>query len=52
MKVDRDNYYDNKDYLDIQDFITTTLELQENTRKAYREVEEELQESLLNSFKI
>ena len=41
MKVDRDNYYDNKDYLDIQDFITTTLELQEETYKAQQDLEDE-----------
>ena len=42
--------YEEKDYLDIVDFITSTLELQEDTRKANQIVEEEIQESLLNSL--
>jgi len=42
--------YSERDYLDIVDFITSTLELQEDTRKANKEVEEEIQESLLKSL--
>lgn len=42
--------YEERDYLDIVDFITSTLELQEDTRKANKEVEEEIQESLLKSL--
>lgn len=42
--------YEEKDYLDIIDFITSTLELQEDTRKANQIVEEEIQESLLKSL--
>jgi len=42
--------YEERDYLDIVDFITSTLELQEDTRKANQIVEEEIQESLLNSL--
>jgi hypothetical protein len=42
--------YEERDHLDIIDFITSTLELQEDTRRANKEVEEEIQESLLNSL--
>lgn len=42
--------YEERDHLDIIDFITSTLELQEDTRKANKEVEEEIQESLLRSL--
>lgn len=50
MEFDRDNYYTNQDFIDIKDFITSTLELQEDTRRANREIEEEIQESLLKSL--
>jgi hypothetical protein len=43
--------YEERDHLDIVDFITSTLELQEDTRRANKEVEEEIQESLLSSLK-
>ena len=42
--------YEERDHLDIIDFITSTLELQEDTRRANKEVEEEIQESLLKSL--
>ena len=32
---------DNEDHFDIQDFITSTLELQEETLKAQQDLEEE-----------
>jgi hypothetical protein len=32
---------DNEDHFDIQDFITSTLELQEDTYKAQQDLEEE-----------
>ena len=32
---------DNEDHFDIQDFITSTLELQEETYKAQQDLEEE-----------
>ncbi len=32
---------DNEDHFDIQDFITSTLELQEDTFKAQQDLEEE-----------
>jgi hypothetical protein len=43
------SYHDDKDYFDIVDFIESTLELQENSFKANREVEEEIQNSQLDS---
>lgn len=42
--------YEERDHLDIVDFITSTLELQEDTRRANQIVEEEIQESLLKSL--
>jgi len=42
--------YEERDHLDIVDFITSTLELQEDTRKANQIVEEEIQEIILNSL--
>ena len=41
--------YEEKDYLDIVDFIETTIELQENSLKAQRDIEQELNDSQLDS---
>ena len=42
--------YEERDHLDIVDFITSTLELQEDTRKANQIVEEEIQENKLTQM--
>ena len=42
--------YSERDHLDIVDFITSTLELQEDTRKANQIVEEEIQENKLTQM--
>ena len=34
--------YEEKDYLDIVDFIETTVELQENSLNAQRDIEQEI----------
>ena len=44
--------YEEKDHLDIVDFITSTLELQEDTRRANQIVEEEIQETKLTQMDI
>ena len=40
---------DNEDHFDIQDFITSTLELQEDTRKAQQDLEEDYVEALFDN---
>ena len=40
---------DNKDHFDIVDFIETTIELQENSLKAQRDIEQEVNDCQLNS---
>ena len=42
--------YEEKDYLDIVDFIETTIELQENSLKAQRDIEQEIQDFKLDSL--
>ena len=42
------SYHDDKDYFDIIDFIESTIELQEDSIKANRDVEEEIQDSQLD----
>ncbi len=42
--------YEEKDYLDIVDFIETTVELQENSLKAERDIEQEIQDLKLDSL--
>ena len=42
--------YEERDHLDIVDFITSTFELQEDTRKANQIVEEEIQETKLTQM--
>ena len=42
--------YKEKDYLDIVDFIETTVELQENSLKAQRDIEQEIQDFKLDSL--
>ena len=42
--------YEEKDYLDIVDFIETTVELQENSLKAQRDIEQEIQDLKLDSL--
>lgn len=41
--------HEERDYLDIVDFIETTIELQENSLKAQRDIEQELNDSQLDS---
>ncbi len=43
---------DNEDHFDIQDFITSTLELQEETFKAQQELEEDYVEALFDNKSI
>ena len=43
---------DNEDHFDIQDFITSTLELQEDTRKAQQDLEEDYVEALFDNKSI
>ena len=43
---------DNEDHFDIQDFITSTLELQEETFKAQQELEENYVEALFDNKSI
>ena len=40
---------DNEDHFDIQNFITSTLELQEETFKAQQELEEDYVEALFDN---
>ena len=40
---------DNEDHFDIQDFITSTLELQEDTLKAQQDLEEDYVEALFDN---
>ena len=42
------NFHDTKDYLDIVDFIESTIELQEESIKADRELEAEINDLKLN----
>jgi len=42
--------YEEKDYLDIVDFIETTVELQENSLNAQRDIEQEIQDFKLDSL--
>jgi len=42
--------YEEKDYLDIVDFIETTIELQENSLNAQRAIEQEIQDFKLDSL--
>ena len=42
--------YEERDHLDIVEFITSTLELQEDTRRANQIVEEEIQETKLTQM--
>jgi len=41
--------HEERDYLDIVDFIETTIELQENSLKAQRDIEQEVNDCQLNS---
>jgi|DEB0MinimDraft_10_1074344.scaffolds.fasta_scaffold37295_3 hypothetical protein len=41
--------YEKRDHLDIVDFITSTLELQEETYKAERDLEDEYVEAFFNN---
>ena len=43
---------DNEDHFDIQNFITSTLELQEETFKAQQELEEDYVEALYDNKSI
>ena len=43
---------DNEDHFDIQDFITSTLELQDETFKAQQELEEDYVEALFDNKSI
>ena len=43
---------DNEDHFDIQNFITSTLELQEETFKAQQELEEDYVEALFDNKSI
>jgi len=43
------SYHDDKDHFDIVDFIESTIELQEDSIKANRDVEKEIQDSQLDS---
>ena len=43
---------DNEDHFDIRDFITSTLELQEETFKAQQELEEDYVEALFDNKSI
>ena len=43
---------DNEDHFDIQDFITSTLEVQEETFKAQQELEEDYVEALFDNKSI
>lgn len=43
---------DNEDHFDIQDFITSTLELQEETLKAQQDLEEDYVEALFDNKSI
>ena len=43
---------DNEDHFDIQDFITSTLELQEETFKAQQELEKDYVEALFDNKSI
>ena len=43
------SFHEEKDYFDIVDFIETTIELQENSLKAQRDIEQELNDSQLDS---
>ena len=43
---------DNEDHYDIQDFITSTLELQEETFKAQQELEKDYVEALFDNKSI
>ena len=42
--------HEEKDYLDIVDFIETTIELQENSLNAQRDIEQEIQDFKLDSL--
>ena len=42
--------YEERDYLDIVDFIETTIELQENSLNAQRDIEQEIQDFKLDSL--
>jgi len=41
---------DEKDHFDIVDFIETTIELQENSLNAQRDIEQEIQDFKLDSL--
>jgi len=43
---------EDKDYLDIVDYIESTIELEENNFKAQRDIEQEIQDSQLSSLEI
>ena len=43
---------DNEDHFDIQDFITSTLELQEESLKAQQDLEEDYVEALFDNKSI
>ena len=43
---------EDKDYLDIVDYIESTIELEEINFKAQRDIEQEIQDSQLNSLEI
>jgi hypothetical protein len=42
--------HEERDYLDIVDFIETTIELQENSLNAQRDIEQEIQDFKLDSL--
>tara|TARA_S200002703_G_scaffold53552_1_gene46333 strand:- start:297 stop:470 length:174 start_codon:yes stop_codon:yes gene_type:complete len=44
--------HEEKDYLDIVDFIETTIELQENSLNAQRDIEQEIQDFKLDSLNL
>lgn len=43
------SYHDDKDHFDIVDFIESTIELQEDSLKAQRDIEQEVNDCQLNS---
>ena len=43
------SYHDDKDHFDIVDFIESTIELQEDSIKAQRDIEQEVNDCQLNS---